>query len=156
MVLPDETLKNLVDLISLLYHEARNVRHPISARKLPSDSKYNKLINLPRNRVEAWRHMSKLREKAATAQKAADIVRVFQEAYILSLEELLVLYHASCWKGSAYGGNKWGPICSRVRDLVEVLESADEARSAQLFEIILRMEHNTGTVERKLQGLKER
>ena len=62
---------------------------------MKSEDKYSKLMNLPNNRYEAWRHMAKVRERAATAQKAADIVHVFQEAYLLSLDELLVLYQAS-------------------------------------------------------------
>jgi hypothetical protein len=150
----NSTIENLVDLICLLYHEARNVRYPIKAGKIQDGDKYGKLINLPNNKYQAWRHMSKVRTKAIATQVPADASKVFKREFGLSLEDLLELYLAPCWKDSAYGGNKWAPICSRVRDLIEARESGDEAHYAQLFETILRMEHNTGTVERKLHGLK--
>lgn len=148
-------LENLVDLICLLYHEARNVRHPIKAGKIQSKSNYNKLISLPNNRYEAWQHMAKVRTKAIATQKPINVLHVFQQEYGLSLEDLLVLYRASCWKGSKYGGNKWAPICSKVCDLIKVLNSADDCISAQLFEKIPQMEHNTGRVRQKLLDLKK-
>lgn len=150
----DEVMRNLVDFICLLCHEARNVRHPIKAGKIPRESKYIRLINLPHNRYSAWLVMAKARDKAARAERAEDAVRVFQEEYGLNLKELLELYHYPCWKHSACGGNKWASICSKISDLVEALDSGDDILSAQLLEALPRMEHNTGILERKLQDLK--
>ena len=93
-------LRDVVDLICLPYHEARNVRHPIKAKKLPSDSKYKKLLNLPNNRDKAWRHMVKIRNKAAAVRTARQAAHVFQAEYDLTLDELSVLFHSPCWKDS--------------------------------------------------------
>ena len=145
--------KNLVDFICLLYHEARNVRHPIKAGKLSKESKYSKLLTLPKNRDEAWQQMGRLRDKAANFSQISEIKSLFQNEYGITLEELLILYREPCWKGSLYGGNQWAPICSKIINLMGALESGNKVKSSQLFEAIPRIEHNTGTVEQKLRKL---
>jgi len=150
----NDLLRNLSDLICLLYHEARNVRHPIKAKKLPQETKYKKLINLPKNRDIAWQQMAKVRDKAANSRNATAVAYVFQEEYCMSLEELLDLYNCPCWKRSPYGGNRWAPICSKIRDLVQALVSGNDILSTHLFEIIPQMKHNTGIVGKKLLELR--
>ncbi|MFI5331597.1 MAG: hypothetical protein ACHQ2F_11295, partial [Desulfobaccales bacterium] len=147
-------ITSLVDFICLLYHEARNVRHPIKAGKLSNESKYSKLLTLSKNRDEAWQQMGRLRDRAANFSQISEVKSVFQNEYEIILEELLILYREPCWKGSLYGGNKWAPICSKIIDLLGALESGDKVKSSQLFEAIPKMEHNTGTVEQKLKKLK--
>jgi hypothetical protein len=149
----NNNIRSLVDFICLLYHEARNVRHPIKAEKLAKESKYSKLLTLPKNRDEAWQQMGSPRDKAANFSQISEIKSLFQNEYGITLEELLILYREPCWKGSLYGGNKWAPICSKIIDLMGALESGDKVKSSQLFEAIPRMEHNTGTVEQKLRKL---
>ena len=150
----NNNISNLVDFICLLYHEARNVRHPIKAGKLSNESKYSKLLTLPPNRDKAWQQMGKLRNKAASFSQISEIRNLFQNVYGISIEELLILYQEPCWKGSLYGGNKWAPICSKIIELLEAIESGDNLKSSKLFAIIPKMEHNTGTVEKKLRRLK--
>jgi hypothetical protein len=151
----DNQIQNLIDIICLVYHEARNVRHPIKAGKLPKDQKYYKLLNLPHNRDDAWLQMAGVREKAAHCQTARDAAQVFQNEYGLGLEELFALYREPCWKGSLYGGNKWAPICSKLISLLEAIESGDARKGSQFLKEIIKMEHNTGTVEQKLKKLKK-
>jgi hypothetical protein len=146
-------IRSLVDFICLLYHEARNVRHSIKAGKLSKESKYSKLLTLPKNRDEAWQQMGSSRDKAANFSQISEVKSLFQNEYEINLEQLLILYREPCWKGSLYGGNKWAPICSKIIDLLVALESGDKVKSSQLFEAIPRMEHNTGTVEQKLRKL---
>ncbi len=150
-----EQFKNLADYICLVYHEARNVRHPISAGKLIRKSKFEKLLNLPKNRDKAWLCMGKVRAKAALARKASEAAQVFKEEYDISLEELLKLYREPCWKISKYGGNKWAPICSMVINLIESLDYGDHMIAFYLLEKIPQMKHHTGTVAQKLLMLKE-
>jgi hypothetical protein len=150
----NDNIRSLVEFICLLYHEARNVRHPIKAGKLPKEPKYFKLLTLPKNREKAWHHMSSLRNKAESFSKISEIRNLFQNEYGISIEELLILYQEPCWKGSLYGGNKWAPICSQIIELLESIESGDNLKSLKLFEIIPKMKHNTGTVEEKLSKLK--
>ena len=148
-------MRTLVDLICLVYHEARNVRHPIKDGKLAKEAKYLILRNLPKNRDEAWMQMSKLREKAVDFKTAEEVVNIFQKEYEISLEEILTLYKEPCWKNTPYGGNRWAPICFRVLELVEVIKTGDSINAKQLIKQILRMEHNTGLVCEKLYELKK-
>lgn len=124
----NKSINDLTDLICLLYHEARNVRHPIKEGKLSKKSKYEKLINLPTNRNLAWKHLSKARNKFSELSTAIDIKDAFYNEFHLSLEDLLQLYKETCWKHSLYGGNKWFPICKEVISLVDKFESIDEKK----------------------------
>lgn len=147
---------DIVDLLCLVYHEARNVRHPIKARKLQKDSKYDNLIQLPRNRERAWELMEKVRVEASWASRAADAAAVFAKHYTLTLDDLQALYEMPCWKGSAFGGNRWAPICERVRKLVACYDAGGHKSCERLLREILEMEHNTGIVREKLRLLKEK
>lgn len=147
-------LENLVVFVCLLYHEARNVRWPIKQGLVCNPEKYVKLVSLPRNRYDAWKCMAKVRTRALRAPTAGDVVAVFREQHGLSLDELLQLYQAPFWKDStSVGGNKWGAITAKVRDLVQSYDAANERRTGQLVDELLQMEHNTGLVEKKLQDL---
>jgi hypothetical protein len=80
---------------------------------------------------------------------------VFQRQYGLALAELTDLYEKPFWKGSAYGGNAWAPISTKVRDLVSAMAGGDSARARELREELLSMSHNTGKVAQKLNRLKQ-
>ena len=150
----DDSLRScLIDYVCLLYHEARNVRHPLKAGKLPDDSKYAELTSLPVNRNHAWDSMKSVREKADVALSAAEVVHVFHSRYGLTLAGLQDLYNDSCWRDSAFGGNKWAPICTAVRQLVEAADAGDTTRTRELLENIPQIKHNTGTVGKKLLEL---
>ncbi|MCX5888704.1 MAG: hypothetical protein NTY36_04545 [Deltaproteobacteria bacterium] len=149
----DELLRTFVDFICLLYHEARNVRHPIKEAKLAKEEKYLRLLNLPNNRDEAWVEMAKLREKASEYDNADKIINLFQKKYEISLQGILALYKEPCWKNTSYGGNRWAPICFKVLELVETIKTGDIVNSKQLIIEILKMEHNTGLVCEKLYRL---
>jgi hypothetical protein len=140
-------------LLCLVYHEARNVRHPIKAGKLADDPKYAKLMTLPHNRLAAWSAMAKIRQKAAAAVTAEVAAAIFEGEFRIGLAELEGLYRAPCWKGSSLGGNRWAPICAQVRELVKALQLGDDLRASGLLRTIPEMRHNTGTVESKLKGL---
>jgi len=151
----NDNIRSLIDFICLLYHEARNIRHPIKAGKLPEEPKYFKLFALSKNRDEAWQQMGRLRNKAASFSQISEIRYLFQTEYGISIGELLILYQEPCWKGSLYGSNKWAPISCKIIELLEAIDSGDNLKSSKLFEIIPKMEHNTGTVEEKLRKLKD-
>jgi hypothetical protein len=149
-------LCELVDLICLVYHEARNVRHLVKSGRLHDAERYNGLIHgLAQNREDAWRQMDALRDRAVRTGSAAGAAAVFQRQYGLVLAELTDLYEKPFWKGSAYGGNAWGPISTKVRDLVSAMAGGDSARARELCEEILSMSHNTGKVAQKLNRLKQ-
>ncbi len=148
-----EHQRELAELICLVYHEARNVRHPIKARKLVNGAKYARLVSLPNNRLEAWRSMARIRERAAAAKTGRKSAGIFEREFGVNLADLDELYRAPCWKNSSYGGNKWAPICSMVKELIEALDRGDKAKTAELLKKIPTMQHNTGVVEAKLKAL---
>jgi hypothetical protein len=149
----DSTLEEIVDLLCLVYHEARNVRHVIK-KGLVGGEPYKALVNLPTNREEAWAAIEQVRREAVKAGSAGSAAAVFQRRFGRSLGDLEQLYRAPFWKNSAYGGNKWVPICSKVRELVEALDSGQTAQAGELRRSIPTMEHNTGLVREKLCRLK--
>jgi hypothetical protein len=112
-----------------------------------------KLVSLPVNRDGAWRAMETIRQEAASAGTAREVAGAFEVRFGVSLAELEELYRVPVWKDSLYGGNKWAPICGAVRDLVEASVAGNSGRVGELLEAILRMAHNTGTVETKLASL---
>ena len=55
-------LDEVVDLLCLVYHEARNVRHPIK-KGLIDSTLYKALVNLPTGRGKAWVAMESTRSR---------------------------------------------------------------------------------------------
>lgn len=146
-------LPDIVDIICLVYHEARNVRHPAKSGKLADASRYGKLINLPTNRDDAWRALDDLRTRAAASGSVQAAVKSFEQTFGLGPEDLRSLYAMPIWKGSACGGNKWADISARVCDFV-ASSTADGLPDDALYREILSMSHNTGKVSEKLGRLK--
>ena len=147
-------LRQLVDLICLVYHEARNVRHPIKKGAITDKMPYLKLTQLSHKKEQAWLQMARVRDNAVNADSAEGAASVFKKEYGVNLDDLLHLYEQSFWKGSAYGGNRWAPICKSVLELVEAMTDGDGCRSELLLKDIPKMSHNTGTVVAKLSDLK--
>ena len=149
----NEQLQRIVEIICLVYHEARNIRHPIDADKLQCDPRYRALRNLPRNKCKAWTEMTNRREKAALTGSARGAADEFERFFVLSLDELHELYRCPFWRDSDRGGNQWAGISRRVKELVEMADDAEGACVAATIEEILGMCHNTGKVGVKLQEL---
>jgi hypothetical protein len=149
----NEQLEQIVEIICLVYHEARNIRHPVKAGKLQCDPKYSTLLDLPRDRYDAWTKMANRREKAALTGSARGAADAFERFYGLTLDELRELYLREVWRASSCGGNRWAPISKRAKELVEMPNSAGSASVAAMIAEILRMDHNTGKVGDKLQQL---
>ena len=80
-----EHIAALVDFVCLVYHEARNVRHPIDKGRLAREPRYAHVLNLARNKCKAWTQMEGVRVQAHDAVSAADAASCFQKTYGLSL-----------------------------------------------------------------------
>jgi hypothetical protein len=145
-------LHDAVKLICLVYHEARNVRHPIKA-KLIDGSGYERLMSLPKNRNEAWQHMSALRNRAANSATVEAATNEFERSLGLSLSELVAVYELPIWKHSPYGGNKWAGITSKVCELVHAMKTGADAPADDLYQAAISMCHNTGRLVDKLRNL---
>jgi hypothetical protein len=77
----------LADYLTLVYHEARNVRHLVSEGVVEPE-RWRFLVALPKNRDAAWREMQGLRRQASLAESASESAQVFTERFSLSLEDL--------------------------------------------------------------------
>lgn len=149
----NEHLQRIVEIICLVYHEARNIRFPIKDGKLQRLAAYSALLNLASNTSKAWTQMEKHRGKAVLTGSAKGAADEFGRAFGLSLDELHELYRGDFWRHSSLGGNRWAAISERVRELLEIADKAAGAPVTAMIEEILSMRHNNGKVGDKLQQL---
>ena len=141
-------LSVFADHVALAYHEARNVRHLVKARKI-QPAEWQCLISQPTNRDDAWNAMQPLREQARTRQTRKAIARLFENRFHVSLSQLEEMYAHTAWRGSAYGGNAWRDITHLLIQLAEAEDTDVEAFLGKLS--VAR--HNTGTLSDKLKKL---
>lgn len=88
--------------LCLCYHEARNVRHLVKAGYVPPRL-FERLRDLPTNKIEAWHAMAPIRAEAAelgTARAASDLFTVRFEC---SIEQLIELYRNPHWRSNGGG-----------------------------------------------------
>jgi hypothetical protein len=141
-----------VDYVTLTYHEARNVRHLIKERRI-HPRRYERLVNLPRKREDAWKALQDSRGAAKKAGSARGAEAVFEERFGVGLEDLEVLFQDENWKHSKLGGNRWASVTRAVIDLRDAIDQQDVKTAAELVEGILCMRHNTDGVKSKLTDL---
>ncbi len=147
-----DSLKLFVDGLTLVYHEARNVRFLIKDG-LPAVG-WENLISLPRNRVEAWKELQSVRQAARSRSSARKAVEVFQERFRSSLNELELLYRNPKWKhASAYGGHAWRGVTAVVFTLGQAIDRSDQAAIDEACASLLTARHNNGTLRRKILEL---
>jgi hypothetical protein len=147
-----EAVPSFVDLVALLYHEARNVRHLKRAGHAELE-KYSPLVNLAANRNDAWDQVQVLRCAARRCSSAREAEAVFEGRFQVGLEDLEALYAHSGWRGSAFGGNQWLNIARSVIKLREAIAKGDAREQEELLGQILNLRHNTGSVQSKLEKL---
>ncbi|CAN5354548.1 hypothetical protein BH20ACT22_BH20ACT22_15240 [soil metagenome] len=143
---------DFVDVLSLAYHEARNVRHLIKAGHLSPES-FGRLRSLPTNRLEAWREIQSLREQAKKCTAIHEAAALFGEEFNITLSELVHLYRDPHWRGVAYGGNRWAGITAAIEEVLHMVEAGEDASAANRLREIPLMDHNTGRVQEKLADL---
>jgi hypothetical protein len=152
---PLETPKPIgafVDVVTLVYHEARNVRHLISAGFV-EPTEWEHIRGQPTNRVTAWKAIQSIRVVAKGEASAAAVESVFCRHFGVSLEDLRVLYENPHWKAGAFGGNRWADIVRGVTTWRDAIDTGDAIASDSLCSEVRAMPHNTGTVEVKLRDL---
>jgi len=141
-----------VDYAALAYHEARNVRHLKKDGHI-GPGKYERLIDLPKNREHAWRALQDSRAAAKEARSARAAEAVFEKRFGVGLEDLEVLFENPNWKHSKLGGNRWASVTRAVIGLRDAIDQQDVKTAAELVEGILCMRHNTDGVKSKLSDL---
>lgn len=142
----------LADYVTLVYHEARNVRHLIRDGLVePGPWKY--LIALDNKRENAWATLQPIRRAAQAGQDVPAVTSLFERRFRVSLAQLVELYGHPGWRNQAYGGNAWRAIAEMVRDLAVSLEAGQEPAADHLFQCLLDARHNTGSLSDKLSRL---
>jgi hypothetical protein len=149
----NENMTLFVDVLTLAFHEARNVRHLVKEGKLPKDEFRLLIDGLPANRYEAWRVLQKLRHRALEAPSAAAAEALFRFQFGLSLEQLAELSADPSWAGTARGGNRWAEIDRAAVALRDALDNGQASTIATLAAALPQMNHNTGSIRSKLAGL---
>lgn len=147
-----KVLDGLVDYISLLYHEARNVRFLVRAKHVDAD-RFSGVLQLAQNRNEAWAQLGELRRQAKKLNRAAQIEAVYVRRFGLDLNGLAELFGHPGWRGSARGGNAWATISAQVISLRDALAERDIDSAIRLNRDIGESSHNTGLVKDKVRGL---
>lgn len=145
-------LPRLADYVALVYHEARNVRHPIRDRAIEPDP-WKYVVALPTNRDAAWEALQRTRAEARNAKTARGVLLVFERRFRVSLVELAALYANQAWRNKAYGGNAWNGITELVRELADSLGTGRLSDAGRVLDTLGRARHNTGDVASKLQRL---
>jgi hypothetical protein len=148
-----DAIRELADYVSLLYHEARNVRHLIRANHISADG-WEKIVNLPTNRDEAWRAIQPVRNEARKAESASTCLAAFEQRFDVDLEGLQLLFENPNWRHAGlYGGNAWAQIAASVSQLAHAVQSGEVSDQDVAMSALRSARHNTGTVDAKLQSL---
>lgn len=147
-----EVITLFTDIVTLLYHEARNVRHLLKKAGVPPEFQVLR-DGLATNRYEAWRQLQPVRREAASQLSGSDVERVFKSHFGLAIDDLVDLYNHHGWKGSDYGGNAWLPIAIRASEIRDLIDAGEEKEADELAGLVLVSSHNTGKVGDKLRDL---
>ena len=149
-----DVISCLSDIVSLLYHEGRNVRHLVRKGYIPKSSPFLALRDrLATSRREAWKQIQPLRRRAAKAESGTEVSRVFEREFGVTLADLGDLYGNSGWRGSGYGGNAWSPIVHMTIEVGTLIDSGYHDEARELLDRILESSHNTGRVGNKIKEL---
>ena len=149
-----ELISSFSDILSLLYHEGRNVRHLSRIAFANVDLRFMSLRDgFATNRYEAWAQIQPLRREAAEKFSARLAERVFERQFGLTLDDLVSLYADASWRGTGSGGNAWLPIAKMATQLGALIDEQKQEQAAMLVESIFLTFHNTGRVGEKLGEL---
>ncbi len=148
-------LPNYVEFLALLYHEARNVRLLFRQNAVPRKTFEPLTHHLPPDRVEAWKRLIAVQQRASEAESTAAAAEVFQSELGCSAGDLPPLFENPAWRRvPQYGGQRWAAIAKRVAELGDAIARDDEAAGREIADAIESMRHNSGTVHEKLARLK--
>jgi hypothetical protein len=115
---------------------------------------WEKLVSLPKNRVQAWRELQSVRQDARAKATAREAARVFEQRFGRSIEDLEKLYAYPHWKhAAAVGGHAWRGVTAVVLALGHAIDAGDPGAAAEQCATLLQAHHNNGPLRRKIIGL---
>lgn len=148
-----DAVKLFADGLTLVYHEARNVRCLIKGDHLEREG-WERLLNLPSDRVKAWKDLQSLRKSARSKLTADEVSQVFEKQFNCGLEDLERLYKNPNWKhAKAWGGHAWCHVTQLVVELGHALGCSDQALIDTTCGLLLQAKHNNGWLRNKIKEL---
>lgn len=148
-----DAIKLFADGLTLVYHESRNVRFLVKKRHLARDG-WERLVNLPSDRVQAWEAFQTLRKAARGISIAVRVAQVFEKQFGCGLEDLERLYKNPNWKhAGARGGHAWYRVTQLVMKLGHALDCSDHAAIDETCHALLKARHNNGWLRNKITEL---
>lgn len=148
-----DPLRLFADGLTLVYHEARNVRHLVRDGHLPPTG-WEKIRGLSANPVEAWKQLQPLRERARSRPGARHAASEFEKQFHRGLEDLQQLYDNPNWKHArAYGGHAWKGVTAVVFNLGRAIDGWDNHSKDEACNQLLDAQHNNGPLRRKILRL---
>jgi hypothetical protein len=150
-----EPIKLLADGLSLVYHEARNVRHLIEKGYILPAEWQRLLSSLSKDRINAWRQLQSVRHAARQCSTAHDATAVFIKRFGKNLSDLDILYQNPNWKhAKAWGGHAWRHVTSFVVNLARAIERGEVTAIMDACTNLLRAQHNNnGPLREKIVEL---
>ena len=149
-----EFIGPFADYVTLVYHEARNVRHLVRDGHVEKESYKRIISSLSENPEIAWQQLQRVRIATKKAKSTKRIEKIFQDRFGKDLEELVVLFRNPEWRHAKLrGGNEWAKVTRAVIEFRDAIETNNVGRASELREYIRGMDHNTGKVEAKLYKL---
>jgi hypothetical protein len=113
-------------VLALSYHEARDVRHLLSKGYIRSAEQWKRLIDLPKNRNEAWRKIMPVLEESISTGNPVGASGIFVRWFGVSLKDLRVIFGNEKWKHYRLGGNAWEKIAAEGFALAKSVEMQDQ------------------------------
>jgi hypothetical protein len=145
-------LKKFCDVVALIYHEARNVRHLVR-KGLLQEQQWRFLVSLPINREAAWDNISLARGEAYKLS-VDGVLNLFQNRFHVSLNDLREMFANENWRhAKLYGGNAWARITELAIALSEAIEKQDSDEAERLLAKLENARHNNGFLTEKLSQL---
>lgn len=151
-VAPADAVRLLADGLALTYHEARHVRVLTRAGHLEIDE-WAAFIDLPRDRVEAWRTILPRRQAASLATDGRAAEAVFEAEYGKPTAALAVLFSNRHWLEAAVAGEAWRRVAACVLTLRDSLGSGDAAESGAACARLVNIRLEDGRLRDRIAGL---
>jgi hypothetical protein len=146
-------LKALCDLVTLIYHEARNVRH-LLRQQILFEHEWRFLVSLPTKREDAWRRLSAIRDEAYKQSSVDGIFNIYERHFHVSLSDLREMFGNDNWRhAKSYGGNAWAGIADFGIKLGQAIRQRDASETEHLLGELSKLKHNNGFLLDKLTDL---
>jgi len=151
-IAPADAIRLLADGLALTYHEARHVRVLTKAGHLPLDD-WAAFIDLPRDRVEAWRTILPRRQAASLVTDARAAEAVFEAEFGQPAAALAMLFSNPHWLEAAVGGQAWLRVMACVLTLRDTMSTGDPEGFAPACARLVNLRLDESRLRNRIAGL---